>query len=459
LQLDAKVGGALFKGDKQQQALQEGTKLKALVQRARSLWRNCRSGGRTEEMRMLKSLFSPSAKKGENTDLPDSVWDIPESPPDGLAAELTQEPRTQPCSPASSTGDEYARLLRHWVEAGLPASDFPEYFEQLHEGATHSAAASSSSGLQPPAAAPNAAGAERVNRQNAAGHVAIIKFDMAAGVFPSNVHAYPFQLACMLPPPRAGALVVAVSDSEDAGGVATECEEEAEEPEEEEAGAGLWEMGDWEGQLLPPREPKGGLPAVAAAVEALLLHHPPGRVNRARMQKKAGEPGLKRKKKKKTKKQGKGKASFWRGAKKPPPGTRPAAAAAATAAPVRAPAEAAGGAAPAEGAARAEGAAPAAHSSQPGPGVPAERPGSSAPKQSAPEDTGRTAGARPPTKRKAAASDLLRKYALPRGAPASPNPGDSWKLLNMEDMPDAGKRMRAASSFLLPARGSTPRSA
>jgi glutathione S-transferase len=167
LVLDARVGGVLFQGEKQQQALQEGTKLKVLVQTARALWRRNRDGGRSEEMRMLKALFSPTGKKGTGTgselqeselqeSSPTGVCEIPDSP-DGLAAELTHEtpePRGEPEHAHTPPHDEYARLLRHWVEAGLPAGEFPDYFEKL-QGPTSAGASSSSM----PAVVPGSAAA------------------------------------------------------------------------------------------------------------------------------------------------------------------------------------------------------------------------------------------------------------------------------------------------------------
>lgn len=166
LQLDARVGGGLFKGHKQQQALQEGTKLKTLVQTARALWRRNRSGGRTEEMRVLKTLFSPSGKKGSG-DLQDSAWEIPDSP-DGLGAELTQEPAAVCAEPSTSEAppsDEYARLLKHWLDAGLPASEFSDYFEQMQAPPSMAAASSS---MQPAAAASAVApGGEQPSRTGA----------------------------------------------------------------------------------------------------------------------------------------------------------------------------------------------------------------------------------------------------------------------------------------------------
>lgn len=187
------------------------------------------------------------------------------------------------------------------------------------------------------------------------------------------------------PPPGA----VLVSDSEGpAASTPTECEEE-DDP-------GLWEITDWEGQLLPPRPPKGGLPAVATAVETLLQNRPPPRPDRARMQKKAGEPGpdkRKSKKKKKTTKKRKGRASFWRGSKKClPQGIPPPLA-----------------------------------------GSPA--PAVAAPKTPEPPAAPRPAAApaaKPPRKRKSGGSPIEKRFGLPGGLLQEPHPGEAWTLLQLQ---------------------------
>lgn len=189
---------------------------------------------------------------------------------------------------------------------------------------------------------------------------------------------------------RRGAIVLD-SDDDAPPAEATECEDED--------SGGEWLCGAqaWEGQLLPPRLPKSDLPDVAAQVEALFAHQPPGRLSRERMQQaqQAGEPGPMRKRK--------GKASFFRGMKKfrkPPavPTTEMPPPAAASAPP----------------------------------SLPQAEPAAAAVAPPEPETKPAAAAAPPPPARQLPKMHHS-NFALPPGAPAPPNPGSSWTLLNLQE--------------------------